>query len=51
MKSVCPKRLSAALDGLDTPHLTAEDMLAAMPDLEKAELKMPTEERVTLTAE
>ena len=47
----CPKRLSAALEDLDTPHLSAEDMLAAMPDLEKAETKLPVEERVTLTSE
>lgn len=47
----CPKRLSAALDGLDTPQMSAEDMLAAMPDLEKPETKLPVEERVTLTSE
>jgi len=50
-RAFCPKRLSAALEDLDTPHLSAEDMLAAMPDLEKAETKLPVEERVTLTAE
>ena len=50
-KAFCPKRLSAALGDLDTPHLSAEDMLAAMPDLSKEETKLPTEERVTLTAE
>ena len=50
-KAFCPKRLSAALEDLDTPLLTAEDMLAAMPDLEKAETKLPVEERVTLTSE
>jgi len=38
-------------EDMDTPNLSAEDMLAAMPDLEKPELKLPTEERVILTGE
>ena len=50
-KAICPKRLSAALEGLDTPLMSAEDMLAAMPDLDKKEAKLPVEERVTLTAD
>jgi hypothetical protein len=50
-KSFCPKRLSAALEDLDTPQMSAEDMLAAMPDLEKAETKLPVGERVAITAE
>ena len=50
-KSWCPKRLSAALEDLDTPRMSAEDMLAAMPDLSKAETKLPVEERVSLTKE
>ena len=50
-KAFCPKRLSTALDGLDTPHITAEDMLAAIPDLDKVEKKLPLEERVSLMSE
>jgi hypothetical protein len=50
-KSWCPKRLSASLEDLDTPVLNAEDMLAVMPDLDKKELKLPTADRVHLTAE
>lgn len=47
----CPKRLAALTEDMDTPHLSAEDLLACMPDLEKAELKLPTEDRVVLTGE
>lgn len=50
-KAWCPKRLSAALDDLDTPHITAEEMLIAIPDLDKAEKKLPLEERVNLISE
>lgn len=50
-KAFCPKRLSAALEGLDTPEMSAEEMLAAMPDLDKDEKKLPTPERVNRTSE
>ena len=45
-RAFCPKRLSAALEDLDTPHLSAEDMLAAMPDLSKEQEKHLPETRV-----
>jgi len=50
-KAFCPKRLSAMCEDMDTPHLSAEDLLACMPDLEKQELKLPIEDRVVLTGE
>ncbi len=50
-KAWCPKRLSAMCEDMDTPSMRAEDLLARMPDLEKSELKLPTEERVILTGE
>lgn len=50
-KAFCPKRLSAMCEDMDTPHMRAEDLLAAMPDLDKKEAKLPTEERVILTGE
>lgn len=51
MKYTCPKRLSAALEDLDTPNLSAEDMLASMPDLDKPEKKEPVAERVRIVSE
>lgn len=49
--TICGKRLAALTEDMDTPLLNAEDMLAAMPNLEKNETKLPVEERVNLTAE
>lgn len=51
LRATCPKRLAALTEDMDTPQLSAEDLLAAMPELEKAETKLPTEERIILTGE
>jgi hypothetical protein len=49
-KSFCSKRLEANTEGMDLPGLPAEDLLAAMPDLDKEEKKLPVGERIALRA-
>lgn len=49
-KSFCSKRLEANTEGMDLPGLPAEDLLAAMPDLDEEEKKLPVGERISLRA-
>lgn len=49
-KAFCGKRLAAALEDLDTPAMSAGDMLASMPDLDKVEKKLPAGDRVATFA-
>ena len=50
-KAFCDKRIAALSEGMDIPSMDAVDMLAAMPELSKAESKLPVEERIALVSE
>lgn len=50
-KAFCEKRLGAIVEGMDTPSLSATEMLAMMPELDKKEQKLPVEERLGIISE
>ena len=45
-KAFCGKRLEALTADMDLPEISAADMLAAMPELDKEESKLPVVERL-----
>ncbi len=50
-KAFCSKRLDAITEGMETPSMSASEMLASMPELTKPEQKMPVEERLGIISE
>lgn len=50
-KAFCAVRLAAAVEDCELPSMSAEDMLAAMPSLDKAETKAPVETRLGIVSE
>lgn len=50
-RAFCSKRLEALTEDMDLPEISAFDMLAAMPELDKEESKLPVEERINSRAE
>ena len=45
-KAFCPKRLEALTQGMDLPGVSAADMLAEMPVLDKEQGKLPVMDRI-----
>jgi hypothetical protein len=45
-KAFCPKRLEALTEDMDRPDVSAFDMLSELPDLDKADSKLPAAERI-----
>jgi len=50
-KAFCSVRLAAAVEECELPSMSAEDMLAQMPTLDKVESKEPVETRLSLVSE
>lgn len=50
-KAFCSKRHDANTEGLNIPSMTAGEMLAAMPELDKQEMKQEPEARLALRSE
>lgn len=50
-KAFCSVRLAAAVEECELPSMSAEDMLAQMPTLDKVEAKEPVEARLSVVSE
>jgi hypothetical protein len=50
-KAFCAVHLAHATLDVHTAEMSAEDMLAAMPELDKQETKLPVEQRISLVSE
>jgi hypothetical protein len=50
-KAFCSVRLAAAVEECELPSMSAEDMLACMPTLDKVESKAPVEARLSVVSE
>jgi Protein of unknown function (DUF2800) len=50
-KAFCSVRLAAAVEDCHLPSMSAEDMLAQMPTLDKGEAKAPVETRLSVVSE